>query len=709
MHVRTTRVRRNGKVYEYAQLVETYRRASDGMPVHRVLATLPDAVAAQNLRAALSAAREGKRVAVARPVLARALKPSANLRYLDLAVLLELWRESGLGALLEELLPSGDATVAPGSVLAALTLQRCVDPGSKLSATRWLPRTALPELLAITPSTFNNTRLHRVLDELDEVTSTLMAKLPARYVESEGRFATLFMDVSDTWFVGAGPSMAKVGKTKEGMLQRKIGILLLCNEHGYPVRWDVFEGTQHDSVAMSQMFESIAGVSWARETPIVCDRAMGKTAQIRDMRNTGLHFLTALTVTEFDSYSTSLPHQPFAELDASDDLEPIARCAEQAGMQRVADDLLVLDLGIVERDEAVAPDQPVDVCEDVAVMAMQRCRQLREAVLQGRFASYAAAGRSLGLHKAVASKYCQLAALSEQQQREVLAGNVHVPLSDLLRVAAIEDPAQRDDAFAALSQRPPSKAPRKRSSATPAPVVPIRVRCVAYFNPERFVRQRRDAREQVRAVEAFVRDLNAKLAAPRARMTHDAVAARIDRRLRKDSLLDAFDVRISSPPDLGHIVVELVLDRAEWARRRRYDGFTVLVAHPDLTQSPVELCKLYRAKDAVEKDFHVIKSVVDVRPVRHRNDGKVRAHVTICMLALLLERTLQRRLAKHADSAEMALETLATCHLNLFKGQHGPAAYATTEADDDQRTLLRLLRMRHLIDDDQIAEKITPR
>jgi len=47
-----------------------------------------------------------------------------------------------------------------------------------------------------------------------------------------------------------------------------------------------------------------------------------------------------------------------------------------------------------------------------------------------------------------------------------------------------------------------------------------------------------------------------------------------------------------------------------------------------------ELCRTYRAKDAVETDFQVIKSLIKLRPVRHRTDAKVRAHVTLCMLAL---------------------------------------------------------------------------
>ena len=105
MHIRISSVTRRGKTYRYAQLVETFRRPSDGLPAHRVIATLgnPDDIETENLRAALAAAREGKRVAVVRQPRAaasRPIKPTASLRYLDLAVLLELWREAGLHGLL---------------------------------------------------------------------------------------------------------------------------------------------------------------------------------------------------------------------------------------------------------------------------------------------------------------------------------------------------------------------------------------------------------------------------------------------------------------------------------------------------------------------------------------------------------------------------------------------------------------------------------
>ena len=65
-----------------------------------------------------------------------------------------------------ELLPETESAAPAADVVAALTLQRSVSPGSKLYAQRWLPTTALPELLELRPERFNNTRIHRVLDDL---------------------------------------------------------------------------------------------------------------------------------------------------------------------------------------------------------------------------------------------------------------------------------------------------------------------------------------------------------------------------------------------------------------------------------------------------------------------------------------------------------------------------------------------------------------
>lgn len=730
MQLRLTRSTRNGKRYEYAQLVESYRRESDGLPTHRVVANLGvlSELELENLRTSLKASRERKRVVLARAP-TRQPRPVANLRYLDAAVLLEIWNQWSLSELLSELVPAGAADVSPAHVIAALTLQRGTDPGSKLYATRWFPRSALPELLAVPPKAFNNTRVHRVLDALDAAGPRLMAALPQRYQEREGAFVSLFLDTTDTWFVGEGPELASKGKTKEGMVRQKVGIVLLCNQHGYPLRWETVSGASADCTVMTQMFQSIAGLSWVGEAPVVCDRAMGHTAQIVEMNRTKLRFLTALTISEMGQYAAQLPHAALAGLQpsfsvhpqqAARDAEQAAAAAQAAGMTRVDDDLLVLDVGMIERPvETSTRSRPDRSGGGSAQDAMRLARAIAQGVADGRYPSQAKAGRAHGLSKSLASKYCQLQRLPEDVQREILDGRAgNQALVTLLRIADLNEADAQREAFRALPQAPVRQTiehppPRRepKDAAEPAQPDTLKVRVVAYFNPERFVEQRSRAQEHLQNIQAFVTQMNTSLASGRSRYTATSAASAVDRQLRRYDLVEAFKVAVSEQEASGskRLTVETKLDEQEWALRRRYDGFTVLVAHPALPHGPVELCQLYRAKDAVEKDFEVIKSVVEVRPVRHHTDGKVRAHVTLCMLALLLERTLQKKL-KGKYTSQTALELLRECRLNHFAARDGgTAAYTLNEVTAEQAAILRLLGYQKLGDEEQIVDRIVPR
>ena len=204
--------------------------------------------------------------------------------------------------------------------------------------------------------------------------------------------------------------------------------------------------------------------------------------------------------------------------------------------------------------------------------------------------------------------------------------------------------------------------------------------------------------------------LNLKLAQPGSRLKPENLQRQLGERLRRLQMIELFHIQLvqSQTADHEHVQIRLELDEANWIRRRRYDGFSLLVAHPLLTHTAEALCRLYRAKDAVEKDFQIIKSVVELRPVRHRNDAKVRAHVSLCMLALLLERSLNHRL-RGTCSAAMALELMKSCCLNQYGRAEGKRTYVVTIPNEEQQRLLRRLRLTRLADDAAIAERIQPR
>lgn len=738
MFPRRTIVTSGGTRREYIHLVESVRRKSDGRPVHKVIANLGamDEVVFHNLKTAFEASRRGRRLPVvttlggAKPA---APKPQANLRYLDVAVADALWKEWGFDRILGEILPAGQSEVSGALVVEALSIQRLVAPASKLAAVRWLPTTALPELLGIAPAQFNNTRVHRVLDDLEAATPALTARLPGLCRERNGAFAALFLDVTDTWFVGRGPDIAIRAKTKEGMVQRKIGIVALCNERGYPLRWEVIPGSRSDSVAMTDMVRAVSGLTWVGDAPVVVDRAMGESAHIRTMASTKLRFLTALKTTEFSKYATGLPWAvmeglPVEDRDPAQVANEAARRAEAAGMSRVDQSMLVLDVGVVtpdapESDEPLAESSDAkEIDEDPNARALRLARQAQQALVDGRHTSHAAAGSALGLHRSVLKKYRVLLRLDESIQCDILDGSAAgLSLEQLLRIARIPEPQAQIAEFESLlrsderrhsgqcrdvrSRRGPVSTSAEESEAQP-----WSVRVVAYFNPSRFVEQRRSGIDKLNRIHGFIDGINGNLAKPRGRRAPAKIMAEIDRRLHRDDMATLFKVSLEERDvdDRKCLQVSLALDEQEWRRRSRYDGFCVLVGHKDLPHAPADLCHLYRSKDMIEKDFQVIKSVVELRPVRHRTELKVRAHVTLCMLALIVERTLREKLCG-ASSPAQALELLGTCHLNLYTTEQGPAVYTVTQTDTEQQALLRKLRLLLLADDGHLSQLITPR
>ena len=60
--------------------------------------------------------------------------------------------------------------------------------------------------------------------------------------------------------------------------------------------------------------------------------------------------------------------------------------------------------------------------------------------------------------------------------------------------------------------------------------------------------------------------------------------------------------------------------------------------------SPEEVQRSYKNLSVVERDFRVIKSTLDIRPVHHRKEKTVRGHVFVCFLALYLRKELELQL-----------------------------------------------------------------
>jgi transposase len=237
------------------------------------------------------------------------------------------------------------------------------------------------------------------------------------------------------------------------------------------------------------------------------------------------------------------------------------------------------------------------------------------------------------------------------------------------------------------------------------PLPPMRV--YVYFNREIQLTKRERRQEKLDDLSAFVADLNETLANAKKSRTQNATHKKITRKLDRLSLSECFGVKLE-PIDLAGKTKPIRSFRVHLEPREdmlrnmaRRDGVTVLIAHPNVAYTVEEAIQAYRQKDVVEADFRTIKSVLDLRPVHHWKDEKVAAHVTICMLALLVERLLEARLGAHDDltlprTASALLEELEEVQLHrvvVNRKNHGGPTRATRRT----KHLAKALTVTHLL------------
>jgi transposase len=87
------------------------------------------------------------------------------------------------------------------------------------------------------------------------------------------------------------------------------------------------------------------------------------------------------------------------------------------------------------------------------------------------------------------------------------------------------------------------------------------------------------------------------------------------------------------------------------ARERALEGKYVIQTE-ERNLSAVEAVAAYKELNEVERGFSHLKGLLDLRPVYHRNDTRVQAHVFVAALALLVDRALEKSL--HAAGSKLS-------------------------------------------------------
>jgi hypothetical protein len=173
----------------------------------------------------------------------------------------------------------------------------------------------------------------------------------------------------------------------------------------------------------------------------------------------------------------------------------------------------------------------------------------------------------------------------------------------------------------------------------------------------------------------------------------EAELERIDKQRAKATSQKAFEAHtraecaLRDHPALGRYLRQtpsgrLRIDKAKIAAEAKLDGkFLLSTSDPDLSAEDVALG--YKNLLEAERSFRDLKTTIELRPIFHRLEHRIRAHVLLSWLALLLIRVAERKTDQ--TWRRIALE-LGRLHLVTLTGPTGTFAQ-TTQLTDPQREL----------------------
>ena len=178
---------------------------------------------------------------------------------------------------------------------------RVIDQGSRLSAVRLAGSHAACDVLGL--EAFNEEDLYLNLDWIHEHQAVIENRLFRRR-HPTGQAGLFLYDVTSSYLEGVDNELAAFGYNrdgKRGKLQIVIG--LLCDEAGWPLSVEVFEGNTADTTTFASQIRKVAQRFGGGPVTLVGDRGMIKGPQIDLLQAEPgeFHYITAITKPQIES------------------------------------------------------------------------------------------------------------------------------------------------------------------------------------------------------------------------------------------------------------------------------------------------------------------------------------------------------------------------------------------------------------------------
>jgi transposase len=140
--------------------------------------------------------------------------------------------------------------------------------------------------------------------------------------------------------------------------------------------------------------------------------------------------------------------------------------------------------------------------------------------------------------------------------------------------------------------------------------------------------------------------------------------------------------------------LEFSESEARLGREKRIEGkYVIMTSEKGL--SVLDAVAMYKELTEVESGFRQLKDVMAMRPIYHQIETRVKAHIFVAALALLVQRLLGRRLTEAGVdlSPTRAMQASATVRLVRFRLEGQPERRGLAGGCADARLVLKALKL----------------
>ena len=285
MYIRKCRQKKDGKVRDYWQLVESYRTKRG--PRQRVVAYLGTVEESVRLGVAQAAAEnqthQKRLFGEIEPewveVDTRRIRVERVREFGGAWLGLQMLDMLGITELFHSAIPRGREDIEWSVMAEALIVARLCDPSSELRlAEHVYERTALVDLLGVPCDKVNDDRLYRALDMLLPHKAEMEKHLTERLGDLFGlEYEILLYDITSTYFEGecASNEQAKRGYSRDHRPDcKQVCIGLVVSKMGMPLGYEVLDGNRSDVTTVEEIVSAIEEKYGSADRIWIMDRGM---------------------------------------------------------------------------------------------------------------------------------------------------------------------------------------------------------------------------------------------------------------------------------------------------------------------------------------------------------------------------------------------------------------------------------------------------